>query len=151
MIANSGRFPAALALILGDAPFARFLSLADWLYTETRQTHQIALDRLYDLVHAGLVAIMGCSNEVATHALERDYANSGARGAPAFLKHGISGADKTEKPNRQTKPHTAIATSGELDSHHLFQIETPLRDIFQPLYSIMRTAQINHFHLNRAF
>ena len=98
MIANSGRFPAALPLILGDAPFARFLSLSDWLYAETRQTHQIALDRLYDLVHAGLVTIMGCSSEEATHALARDYAGSGARGAPAFLKQGKSGADKTEKP-----------------------------------------------------
>ncbi|MBI5752431.1 MAG: DUF4080 domain-containing protein [Hydrogenophilales bacterium] len=97
MIANSGRFPSALPLILGDAPFTRFLSLSDWLYAETRQTHRIALDRLYDLVHAGLVAIMGCSNEEATHALARDYAGSGARGAPAFLKRGISGADKTEK------------------------------------------------------
>ncbi len=97
MIANSGRFSSALPLIMGDAPFARFLSLADWLYAETRQTHQIALDRLYDLVHAGLVAIMGCSREAATQALARDYAGSGARGAPAFLKQEKSGADKTEK------------------------------------------------------
>ena len=97
MIANSGRFPTALALILGDEPFARFLSLADWLYAETRQTHQIALDRLYDLVHAGLVTIAGCSNEDATQALTRDYAGSGARGAPLFLKQEKPSVGKTEK------------------------------------------------------
>jgi len=97
MIANSGRFPSALPLILGDAPFTRFLALSDWLYAETRQTHQIALDRLYDLVHAGLVAIMGCSSEEATQVLAQDYAGSGARGAPAFLKQEKSVADRTEK------------------------------------------------------
>jgi len=52
---------------------------------------------LYDLVHAGLVAIMGCSSEEATQVLAQDYAGSGARGAPAFLKQEKSVADRTEK------------------------------------------------------
>jgi len=97
MIANSGRFPAALKLILGDAPFMRFLSLADWLYAETHQTHQIALDRLYDLVHAGLIVTLACATEEATRALTHDYTGSGARGAPVFLKQRKAGGDRTEK------------------------------------------------------
>ena len=101
MIANSGRFSSALPLILGDAPFARFLSLSDWLYAETRQTHQIALDRLYDLVHAGLVARLGCASEDATQALAQDYKTSGARGAPTFLKHTKTDVNKTIKNAHQ--------------------------------------------------
>ena len=47
LIANSGRFAHTLPLLLGDAPFARFLQLSDWLYARTQQTHRIALPRLF--------------------------------------------------------------------------------------------------------
>jgi len=51
LVANSGRFPQALPLLLGDSPFAHFLAFSDWLYATTRKTHQIALDRLFDQVY----------------------------------------------------------------------------------------------------
>jgi radical SAM superfamily enzyme YgiQ (UPF0313 family) len=50
MIANSGRFAHTLPRILGDAPFARFMALSDWLYAKTDATNRIALDRLAALV-----------------------------------------------------------------------------------------------------
>ncbi len=50
MVANSGRFAHTLPLILGDAPFANFIALSDWLYDRTDATHRIALDRLATLV-----------------------------------------------------------------------------------------------------
>ena len=50
LIANSGRFVHTLPLILGDAPFANFMMLSDWLYGRTDATHRIALDRLASLV-----------------------------------------------------------------------------------------------------
>ena len=86
LIANSGRFPTTLPLILGASPFARFLALADWLYAETHQTHQIALERLFDLLHAALPATLEITTADATAALAQDYAMSGARGAPKFLE-----------------------------------------------------------------
>ena len=50
MIANSGRFANTLPLILGDAPFANFMALSEWLYARTDATHRIALERLAALV-----------------------------------------------------------------------------------------------------
>ena len=46
LVANSGRFSERLPEILGDAPFARFLALSDWLYANTDATHRISPDRL---------------------------------------------------------------------------------------------------------
>jgi radical SAM superfamily enzyme YgiQ (UPF0313 family) len=86
LVANSGRFPLSMALLLGNSPFARFLVFSDWLYAETRQTHQIALDRLFDLLYTGLTETLAVAPAEAHAALASDYVQSGARGAPAFLK-----------------------------------------------------------------
>lgn len=86
LIANSGRFPTTLPLMLGATPFANFLALADWLYAETRQTHQIALERLFDLLHSALQLALNIPVDATTSALTQDYALSGARGAPKFLE-----------------------------------------------------------------
>lgn len=86
LIANSGRFATTLPVILGVTPFERFLALSDWLYAKTHQTHQIALERLFDLLHAALPSMLNISAEDATAALTQDYALSGARGAPKFLE-----------------------------------------------------------------
>ncbi len=77
LIGNSGRFPQTRRLILGDAPFARFLSLSDWLFQSTGQTHRIALHRLFDLLHHGLIKILGIGAEAAGAALSADYRNGG--------------------------------------------------------------------------
>jgi radical SAM superfamily enzyme YgiQ (UPF0313 family) len=50
LIANSGRFAHTLPVILGSAPFDRFMQLSDWLYAQTDATHRIALERLAGLV-----------------------------------------------------------------------------------------------------
>jgi hypothetical protein len=72
-------------LLLGDAPFARFLAFSDWLFDTTGQTHRIALDRLYTLVFDGITTIFDLSPDTAREVLSRDYYESGARGAPKFL------------------------------------------------------------------
>jgi hypothetical protein len=52
LVANSGRFSERLPEILGDAPFARFLALSDWLYANTDATHRISPERLGRLLDA---------------------------------------------------------------------------------------------------
>ena len=54
LVANSGRFSERLPDILGDAPFARFLALSDWLYANTDATHRISPERLGRLLDAWL-------------------------------------------------------------------------------------------------
>lgn len=79
LVANSGRFAAALPLVLADAPFARFMALSDWLHAVCGRTHAIPGERLYELVHRWLVET-GADHTAATAALASDYRHSGARG-----------------------------------------------------------------------
>ena len=85
MVGNSGRFRRALKLLLGEAPYARFMQFSDWLYAATGKTHEMALERLFEHVHAFLVTQLGCSADVASAALIEDYAASGARGRLSFM------------------------------------------------------------------
>ncbi len=104
LVANSGRFPHAKALLLGDRPFERFLAFADWLHASTRQTHQIALDRLFALLWSGLTQALGLPEQQVRDALAADYRQSGLRGAPEFL--GPSPAPTTAvraRPDRSAR------------------------------------------------
>jgi radical SAM superfamily enzyme YgiQ (UPF0313 family) len=108
LIGNSGRFSRALPLLLrpaaGEAApegaFARLLRFSDWLYARTGKTHEIALERLVEHVHAFLTGELGIAPEVATEVLRQDYEASGAKGRLAFLDRGTrpertrSGADR---------------------------------------------------------
>jgi radical SAM superfamily enzyme YgiQ (UPF0313 family) len=100
LVPNSGRFLNVLPLLLGDDPFGRFLKFSDWLYHTTRQTHQIALDRLFDLVFDALVQVFGVDADLAQQHLALDYGASGARGAPRFLDRGKG---NEPRPNQARK------------------------------------------------
>jgi hypothetical protein len=83
LVANSGRFPGALPLVLGGAPFARFMDLADSLHAAAGRSHAIAAERLYELLHDWLIA-KGVDPATATEILVADYRRSGARGRLAL-------------------------------------------------------------------
>jgi radical SAM superfamily enzyme YgiQ (UPF0313 family) len=85
MVGNSGRFVRTRELLLGDAPFRRFLAFSDWLFSTTGQTHQIALDRLYTLMFDGLTTLFAMDADTAREILSGDYYASGARGHPKFM------------------------------------------------------------------
>lgn len=72
LIANSGRFKHSLPLILADSPFDRFLRLSDWIYATTRQTHRIALHKLFDLIYTGLTEELDVAAELAVATLSDD-------------------------------------------------------------------------------
>jgi hypothetical protein len=84
LIANSGRFVRTLPLLLGDSPFARFLAFADALYAATGTTQAIAVERLYEHLHAHLLG-RGVAPEQATETLVDDYLASGAHGRLGFV------------------------------------------------------------------
>jgi radical SAM superfamily enzyme YgiQ (UPF0313 family) len=73
LVANSGRFANTVKHILGDAPFANFMALSDWLYANTDATHRIALDRLAKLVQAWLKE-RGMPPQRAAELVASDYA-----------------------------------------------------------------------------
>jgi radical SAM superfamily enzyme YgiQ (UPF0313 family) len=90
LIANSGRFARSLPLLLGAQPFERFMGFADWVYATTGKTHAFALERLYELAHEYLTAVLGIAREAATGVLSADYEAGGAKGRPAFMRTGTS-------------------------------------------------------------
>jgi hypothetical protein len=98
LIANSGRFPGALPIVLGDAPFARFMDLADWFHATAGRTHAIPTERLYELVHGWLVA-KGIDPALTAATLVADYRHSGARGRLA-LGEGAMSAPPAPKRRR---------------------------------------------------
>jgi hypothetical protein len=107
LVANSGRFVRTLPLLLGEAPFARFLAFADALYAATGRTHAIASERLYEFAHAHLLG-RGVAAAEASAALADDYLASGARGRLAFvdlerLAAARRGAASVAAPQRQRR------------------------------------------------
>lgn len=86
LIGNSGRFRHSRPLLLGDDPFGRFMALSDWLFATTEQTHQFAVERLFDLVYRGLTEVLGVAEITARAALTEDYRSGGIKGCPAFLR-----------------------------------------------------------------
>jgi radical SAM superfamily enzyme YgiQ (UPF0313 family) len=88
---NSGRFARTLPVLLGDAPFARFMRFADWLHARLGATHRLSLERQAESLHRWLVEADGRDPEETTALLETDYAASGARGRPAFMARGLPG------------------------------------------------------------
>ncbi len=98
LIGNSGRFRLSLPLLLGDEPFERFLTVSDWLFATVGQTHQIALERLFDLLYRGLVEALGSAEPGARQALSEDFRSSGVKGCPAFLRSEQISSTSGKKP-----------------------------------------------------
>jgi hypothetical protein len=90
LVANSGKFTRTLPILLGTEAFEAFILFADWLYATTGKTHQIALERLFDLLHTYLSTQMKYSLERIETALLSDYAATGAKGKLGFMKRGLS-------------------------------------------------------------
>jgi hypothetical protein len=86
LVGNSGRFTRARGLLLGAEPFANFMRFADWLFARSGKTHEIALERLYGLIHDFLIAEQGIEPRTAVQALQDDYDASGARGRLPFIE-----------------------------------------------------------------
>jgi radical SAM superfamily enzyme YgiQ (UPF0313 family) len=102
MVGNSGRFVHTRPLLLGLAPFNRFLEFSDWLFATTRQTHRIALDRLFALVFQGVTTLFSIDAAKAREVLSRDYTESGGRGVPKFLAEPSKTPSPTAVPSARS-------------------------------------------------
>jgi radical SAM superfamily enzyme YgiQ (UPF0313 family) len=84
IIANSGRYPRTLPLLLGEAPFHRFMAFSDWLYARTGQTHAIAHERMVHLLQTFMTTDAGLPADLVDRALIDDYRGQGGRSRLAF-------------------------------------------------------------------
>jgi hypothetical protein len=134
LIANSGNFIESTALLCehrecqsepsGSAAgssrtpersaFAPFLSLSDWLYTTTNQTHAIALQHLAELLFDFLTRQLHVAPQLAAETIWRDYQRGGRSDRPAFLRPYVAPADtrmnaaaRGAAPARQARHLTA--------------------------------------------
>ena len=86
LIANSGRFVHTLPVLLADrSPFAGFMDLSDWLWTTTRQTHGIALQRLFELLLCFGKEQHPEQIDRLAECLWSDYRRDGRTDKPSFL------------------------------------------------------------------
>jgi radical SAM superfamily enzyme YgiQ (UPF0313 family) len=108
MIANSGRFPKTLPLILADSPFRRFLQLSDALYAQSGSTWKIALKRLFDLVYGVMIEEMNADEVLLRSVLVQDYQRSGQRGLPDFMQQqSMTKKHKTGTANKRQARHSS--------------------------------------------
>jgi radical SAM superfamily enzyme YgiQ (UPF0313 family) len=118
MVANSGRFQETLPMVLSadakGSPFGGFMALSDWLFETAGQTHQLALERLFDLLHAYLVGICALERTQVETALLADYARTGARGRPGFMGNRLH-----SETGRGVGLHAAAASTPERQARHL--------------------------------
>ena len=101
LVANSGRFAGAVSILLGHSPFNRFLRFSDWLFAKTGKTHEMALERLYDLLFECMTLEFDEPRDVVTAVLYADYQASGARGKLSFMPditRKNSGARRKQSP-----------------------------------------------------
>jgi len=111
LVANSGRFPRTLPVLLGAHPFASFLAFADWLYAKTGQTHALAHERLVNLVHEHLKLAATHAPELLAETLAGDYRDAGGRSRLAFEpRHG---------PTQPPRPRIAVGAAPSRQSRHL--------------------------------
>jgi hypothetical protein len=100
--------------LLDSQPFERFMMFSDWLYATTQKTHQLALERLFDLLHTYLTTILYHDINTVETPLLADYGATGAKGKLGFMKRGLSITDSTHPtqksvstPPRQQRHHAA--------------------------------------------
>jgi len=115
LIANSGRFPATLPLLLQDKPFDRFLRFSDWLFAFTRQTHRISLERLFVLLWQGLGE--GRARELCTaykdrlyEALLADHQHNKLKGSLRLPEAALAHNKKSSGPAKRQNRHLAGST-----------------------------------------
>ncbi|TVR47028.1 MAG: DUF4080 domain-containing protein [Planctomycetota bacterium] len=90
---NSGRFPAGIQLLLQgqSSPCAALLAFSDWLWATTRQEHQFALTRQYDLLIDYLIT-SGHSQDRVLQVLALDASRrTSKRGVPERLRPYVEG------------------------------------------------------------
>jgi hypothetical protein len=87
MLANSGRFPATLELLLvGDSGFAAFWAWSDWFWQQCATACSLTPEQLVEALWLYLTTQRGMPQEQVRQTLLDDYVASGARGCPPCLR-----------------------------------------------------------------
>ena len=95
LIANSGRFSQGLLHLLGDSAFDQFMSFSDWLFAQSKSSHGLAVDRLFDYLTAYVqTPQFDGEAEAALKAISADRAR--------VSQNARSGVKRVDAANRST-------------------------------------------------
>ena len=122
LVANSGRFSGAMALLLDPtstpSPFWAFMAFSDWLWQSSPKTSGktsgITPENLVDALYAYLVEIRQLDTELVKQTLLADYIASGARARPDVLRHLIP-----RLPLPQLKPGKSGKSLSQRQEQHV--------------------------------
>ena len=132
LVANSGRFGGAMALLLNaesptntlsHSPFTAFMHFSDWLWEASPKTQGktsgktsgISPENLVDALHAYLIDVREFDVEIVTKTLLADYIASGARARPDVLRSLIpklplpqvkAGKQLSQRQSKHTQHHS---------------------------------------------
>jgi len=112
VVANRGRFPRCLPLLLGNSPFHNFLQFSLWL-AERLGTRDMAHNRLAELLFTYLVDHQQNSLEETAQAMLADYTEGGLRNPPGFLYA------RAEIPRQMLRPGGSASKLPDRQSRHL--------------------------------
>jgi len=93
LVGNSGRFSKTLPRLLGENPFTNFMALSDWLFHTTHQTHRIALNRLFELLHDFMISQLQLNALNVEADLLEDYKKNKLKGIPKFAREPVAARD----------------------------------------------------------
>ncbi|MBT9588775.1 DUF4080 domain-containing protein [bacterium] len=85
VVANRGRFPRSLPLLLGDSAFARFMAFTSWALERIGGTREMAHLKLAEVLFEYLVDRLGLPLIPTAEAALADYTEGNRRHPPGFL------------------------------------------------------------------
>ena len=101
---NSGRFPAAMGLLLdGASPFACFFAFAQWLHAQLGRTHGVALNRQFELLATYLRDVRGLDASAVRAAVVADYQRAGKKDELPWLFEAVGDAQTKSSRGRANR------------------------------------------------
>ncbi|WP_028865652.1 B12-binding domain-containing radical SAM protein [Psychromonas aquimarina] len=100
MIGNSGHFKHSLAEMLSENPFDDFMAIADWLFSQTKQTHKINQKRLYELVSQSVQALFPDRHQLVVSKMELDFPSAKLKSRFSNLNLYAGQQSESTRPNK---------------------------------------------------
>lgn len=118
IVANSGRYQQAMALLMAgaDSPFHRFWQFSHALYGATHTTFGLTPEVLIDFLFEHLTSTMNLPIERVRNALLADYLASGAKAKPNCLAEQLT---RRRRIAQATDPLTQPNATGKRQHQHL--------------------------------
>jgi hypothetical protein len=79
------------------------MTISEWIYQQTEQTHTIALPRLFTLLYNAMIQVLELDTDRTRDLLLQDHAASGIKGQAKFLQQKVRTTDKINKGRSESR------------------------------------------------